>query len=127
MNKPIKFIEKNYTNIILELETIQKKCKSRTISFSDIQNTLNEIDSILDIPKTAKNGIIVNVDCNAQKFPAKYHFIPESTHFSAIYKNGYWYITAINRYRCRCKTQRVLIYHTEKSKEALIKRFSDIE
>lgn len=80
-----------------ELEAVQKRCTARTIGLSDICHQLRRVNVTFGISKKAMDGLKVVVDCNAQDFPSAYKYNPESTLFTAHYKNGSWRIASIKR------------------------------
>jgi len=117
--KPINMCRENATELIeSELSKIQSKSKVRTLMTFEVADTLK-------ITKKAMNGISVIIDVNAQSFPSAYKYIPQSTIFEAVYKNGSWRVTDI--YRGRCGNIRVKIHHTDDSLKAIQERFSHID
>lgn len=106
------------------LDEAQGRAKVRTIKTTDIISALAEIEDTLSIRKKAMDGIRVEVDLNAQDFPNAYKYRPESTIFSALYKNGAWRVTDIGRYPTHRASCRISVIHTDASKNALIERFS---
>ena len=115
--------DKGYLLLSCELAKVQERAKARTISAERILLTLTDVEETLDIPKKAMNGITVTIDDNAQHFPNAYKGIPESTRFTATYKNG-WRVTDICRAPTRSPSNRVTVDHTDDSRAALIKRFT---
>ena len=110
-----------------ELEAVQKRCNVRLITAEEIMDTLVEIHDLLGISKKAQNGVEIDVDLNAKTFPNAYKYIPQSTHFSAVYKSGSWRITDIYRDVTRGPKSRIIVTHTEDSKRAIIDRLTRIE
>lgn len=106
-----------------ELDLVQKRTTARNITVEDIVSALAEVESVLSIPKKSMDGIRVSVDCNAQSFPNAYKYIPESTQFFALYKNGSWRVYNFGRCRVCAPSRRIVIDHTEASKKALLSRF----
>ena len=110
--------------IVPELDAVQARCTSRTITPLRILDELLDIEDALGIPKKAMDGVSVSVDANAQNFPSAYKFTPESTRFKAVYRGGCWRITDIRRDRTRRESQKVVVSHTEASRAALIDKYS---
>lgn len=107
-----------------ELDIIQAKSRVRTITAKDVKEWLEHVERTLSITKKALDGVKVIIDPNAQEFPSAYKYTPESTQFTATFKNGSWRIENIERARCgkiHCR-----IIHTEESRAAIIERFSSI-
>lgn len=113
--------EKVLSPVLLE---VQGKAHVRTISALDIVSALADVESRLRITKKALNGVSVVIDLNAQDFPSAYKWTPDSTIFWAMFKLGRWFITDIKRDTTRRASQRVVVFHTEASKAALVSRFS---
>lgn len=106
------------------LDEVQKRCKARTICADGIVQALCFVEDELRISKKSMDGISVEIDLNAQHFPNAYKGIPDSTQFSARFKNGYWRVTDIRRAECRAPGRAYVIHHTDESKAALIERFT---
>ena len=107
----------------------QKRARVRKIDAMGIVRKLHEIESKLAISKTAMNGIKAAVDLNAQRFPSSINsciYVPESTQFEAIYKNGSWRVTDVYRARCMTPQNGIIITHTEESRDAIIARFTHL-
>ena len=103
------------------LDEVQKRAKTRTISYDDIRETLDDIDKRLDISKAAKKGVKVLVDYHAQHFPACYNGRPESTYFRAEHNGRAWAITEINRgYTTQTPAKAIRITYTDAAKAAII-------
>lgn len=127
------FEEKNiaineYNTVVESLKNAIKEAEgrasARTITAEEILSTLIRIEDDLHISKKAMDGIRMIADINSQSFPRAYKYTPESTHFSAEYKNGSWRLTDI--YRAECKNSfHIHIDHTEESKKAIIERLSN--
>lgn len=120
--------ERHFSDVVfpltLAIKEAEGRASARTITAEEILSTLIRIEDDLHISKKAMNGINVTVDINSQSFPKAYKYTPESTHFSAEYKNGSWRLTDI--YRAECKSSfHIHIEHTEESKKAIIERLSN--
>ncbi len=105
------------------IKTAEGKATARTLSADGIVSCLIFIEDELSIPKKAMDGISIQADIFSQKFPSSYKYIPESTHFSAVYHAGVWYITAIWRGICR-NSEHIIVTHTDASKAAIIERLT---
>ncbi len=115
--------DKGYLSLASKLAEVQERAKARLISADRILLTLTDVEETLDIPKKDMNGITVTIDDNAQSFPNAYKGIPESTRFTATYKNG-WRVTEICRAPTCSRSRRVVVEHTDESRAALINRFT---
>lgn len=109
------------------LEEVQTRARVRCLDAVEIIEALIDVEKKLDIPKKAMDGIVVDVDVNAQAFPGAYKGIPESTQFRATYKKDHWQLVSVYRDECRRPSARFVIAHTEASKQALIDRFTQFE
>ena len=106
------------------IKSAEGRATARTITAEKMLYALIQVEKKLDITKKAMDGIKVTIDINSQSFPNAYKYTPESTHFSAEYKNGSWRLTDI--YRAECKNSfHIRIEHTEESKKAIIDRLSN--
>lgn len=95
-----------------KLDEIQKRCKVRTIYFSDITDILAKVERCMEyagFPKKDWDKVSVFYDKNAQEFPKAYNYTPESTTITCDYSNGSWGVE-IERSAC-CTTE---IYFTPK-------------
>ena len=107
------------------LNQVQARCKERTVTAEQILTAFDSITKGLNIPKKSMNGIKVTFDLNAQRFPNAYKYQPMSTIVSAEFKNGKWTNVCIERWHTHTPNRKFIITHTEESKAALIKRFSE--
>jgi hypothetical protein len=80
------------------------------------------VEKRLNITKKAMNGVTVCIDIHAQNFPNAYRGTPESTYFTAEYRNGSWRITEISRRITSRAGHGTKIYLTEDAKTALLSR-----
>lgn len=104
------------------IKAAEGRATARTISASRILDILEGIEYRLHISKKALEGVTVHVDDHAQKFPNSYKYVPESTHFIAVYKAGTWRVTDIHR--GTCTTCESTVDLTDAAKAAIIDRFS---
>lgn len=110
--------EKTVSALASAIKAAEGKASARKISCDDIFDAVDEVEEKLAISKRAMDGITIYCDPNAQDFPNAYKYVPESTHFMAIYKNGSWRVTDIRRDVCNKK--RICIDLTGTAKEAII-------
>jgi len=110
------------------LGDVQKRSQTRKITAFDIINTLGKIELKLNISNRAMNGVRVYVDLHAAKYPNAYTCkgTPQSTQFCATFKNGHWILTDLYRGDVCAESKAIRIIHTDDSKAAIIKRFSDL-
>lgn len=116
--------EKTVSALESAIKAAEGKASVRKISCDDIFDAVDEVEERLSISKKAMDGVIIYFDCNAQDFPNAYKYVPESTHFAAVYKNGSWRVTDIRRDVCNKK--RICIVLTDTAKEAIIKNHTII-
>ena len=132
LNKKIKIDLLNDTTkekICTLIQEIQKKSRIREINYLSIKEVCKELNTYfhrLGIPKKYMNDITVYVDYNNNVFPKSYKGIPESTHFTLVYKNGFWYIVDMSRNKT--STDRYYIVYPEITKQYIIdKTLKNIE
>lgn len=114
--------EKTVSALETAIKAAEGKASVRKISPGNIFDAVDEVEERLSIPKKAMDGVTIYCDCNAQDFPNAYKYVPESTHFAAVYKNGSWRVTDIRRDICNRK--RICIGLTDTAKEAIIKNYT---
>ena len=107
-----------------ELDAVQKTSRVRTISTLGIIRCLTYVEDHLGISKRAMDGIVVEVDDNAQHFPKSYKGRPESTWFRAEYRKGSWRITAIWRGDTEKSGNGYSIRLTETARAALLAKYT---
>ena len=113
--------------IKLEIDNVQARAKTRTISYEDIVDTLKEIDARLGISNAAKKGVKVFVDYHAPHFPARYNGRPESTQFRAEHNGKTWAITEICRgYTIHTENKAINLTFTDTAKAAIIKNLESM-
>lgn len=133
LNKKIKIDLLNDTTsekISSLIHEIQKKSRVRKITYLSIKDVCRKLNTYLNnhlgIPKKYMNDITVYVDYNNSVFPKSYKGIPESTHFTLVYKNGFWYITDMSRNKT--STDKYFIVYPETTKQYIIdKTLKNIE
>lgn len=107
------------------IRAVEGRAKVRTITAEKVLSALSAIERKFGIPKKHMDGLEIDVDLNAQDFPAAYNGRPESTRFLAVYKRGTWRVTEIYRHYTRCASQTVKVYTMpEATKAALVARYS---
>ncbi len=107
------------------IKEAEGRATARTITVSDIMESLRYIEKKLGVPKKALEGCKIYVDINAQDFPKAYKYIPESTHFSAEFVHGSWRITNISRGQIRKPSKRYLVDLTEDAKKAILGEYEE--
>ena len=88
----------------------------RRLDVDDIMDTLDSVPRC--ILKKHLPGCEVHCDPNAQSFPNAYHYRPDSTHFSAVYRPSGWYLTRV--YRDTCTSSRGRLVLTDGAKADII-------
>ena len=79
----------------------------RRLDVDDIMDTLDSVPRC--ILKKHLPGCEVHCDPNAQSFPNAYHYRPDSTHFSAVYRPSGWYLTRVCRDTCGTSRGRLVL------------------
>lgn len=101
------------------------RASARTATAKGILSTLEKIEDKIGVKK-ALNGTTVKWDCG-QKFPNAYKGRPESTHWTAEYKNGHWNILMITRDTCpNVSTGSGYVCYSEAAKQIIIDRASTL-
>lgn len=124
MEKEIKLTEGNESKITAVIDEVQSKSRVRTISIVDIKLALEHIENETRVTKKALEGTTVLVDENAQHFPNTYKGKPQSTHFTARYSKGNWYITDIFRGDTFTNARRFRVNLSDTAKQAVLDRMS---
>ena len=106
------------------LEKVQGKTKEREIGYNDIVKWLKIIEEHLSITKKSLSGTEIVVDPWGQKFPNAYKYTHMSTHFSAVYANGNWYLTDIKRSRTEAKKAKINL--SDEAKRCILDNHSEI-
>lgn len=104
----------------------QSRARERLLSAEQLLDVLDQVDEHLDIPRVHMRDIHIYADPNAQRFPAFYRYIPESTHFSAVHTASGWAITAIYRGHTNSSQHAVDIELTDEARAAILHRASHI-
>ena len=110
-----------------ELDCVQQNTRARNITASEIMEASQFIFEALKIPKKALNGCRFKVDLNAKNLMKYGSSIPESTIFILEFRNGHWLVTDLFRGETHREGSNVKANLSDEAKEALIKRFSNLE
>lgn len=124
LNKPIIINGKHKEKLTAALAEEQRRARARTLTVENIEAQLQGITAELNLSKTAMDGIEVEFT-GAEKLPSAYKYTPESTHYRAVFKGGFWRITDIGRYTCPNSDYPYHIILTDKAKERIISRIED--
>lgn len=116
----IQINEKNAGRITEEIKAVEGRSTVRLLTVQDIMDSCVYVEKELGIPKKAMDGIVIDVDVNAQDFPGAYKWTPESTQFRAQRGKGGWYLIKISRERTRRRSQMHYVSLTDAAKEAII-------
>jgi len=115
----------SYKKLENAIDEAEHRCSVRCISVDDICRYLIAVEQRLNITKKAMNGVTVCIDIHAQNFPNAYKGVPESTYFTAEYRNGSWRITEISRRITSRAGHGTTIHLTEDAKTALLSRITE--
>ena len=77
-----------------------RACERRIVP-DDILAAIETAEKSWNLPKRLLTGITIDVDLNAQNFPRRYKWVARSTQFTAVCRNGRWFLTDIRRAPCR--------------------------
>ena len=117
-------IRSKLTPLMEKLETAIKetegRAKVRKINAEDILNAVLQVDDYFGITKKAMIGTTIKVDCNAQKFPNAYKWVPESTCFCAEMTSIGWAVTSI--FRDTTKSKKFYVELSDTAKEAYMEK-----
>lgn len=103
------------------IKEAEGRATARRISINDIFAHCKAVEEKLNISKKAMNGVKIHCDPNAQEFPKAYKYTPESTHFTAEYKNGTWRVTDV--FRDVCGKHDTAIELTEEAEKAILTHY----
>lgn len=98
------------------------RAKERRIDARMVCEAIEQIEDRLSLPKKRMEGIIAEVDMNAQDFPSAYKWKAQSTRLRMEYRNGSWRILSIYRDDCRREKARYLLNLTEDARQAILER-----
>lgn len=92
------------------------RATARRLSVDDIMQALDRVPDC--IAKKHLPGCEIHCNPSAQGFARAYHYVPESTHFSAVCRPAGWYLTRV----CRdtCGTSRGCLTLTDAAKADII-------
>lgn len=120
----IRISDENSAAINAAITAAEGMSTARTIDAASVISAVEEVEKTLGIPKKALVGVSFSADPHAQHFPSAYKYTPESTQFTAKRFPSGWFLVAVERDRCSAPSNRILIRHTDASRDALISRFS---
>ena len=81
-----------------------------TVRRLDVDDIMDALDSVPRcVLKKHLPGCEVHCDPNAQSFPNAYHYRPDSTHFSAVYRPSGWYLARVYRDTCTSSRGRLVL------------------
>lgn len=124
--KTIKIDEQHAEKLTAAIAAAEGKARARTITAADMVADVERISKRFAlITKAALEGVQVDVDHHAQNFPKAYKYTPESTHFSAVYKRGAWYLVSVQRDYTRRLWHEVQATLTDKAREEIIAKFAE--
>ena len=124
MEKIIRATEANVEAITAAIAEAEGKAYTRTISAGAIIATAAEITEYLNIPKPALEGTRAQVDLHAEN--TDLFCRPRSTQFTLLYKRGEWRVEKICRDYVQRESHRYQITLTEKGKQAVLDRVSNM-
>ena len=98
------------------------RAKERRIDARMVCEAIEQIEDRLSLPKKCMEGIIAEVDMNAQDFPSAYKWKAQSTRLRMEYRKGSWRILSIYRADCRREKARYMLALTEDARQAILDR-----
>lgn len=122
MNKALNIIvdEKHSEAIQKALDEVQAKARVRTLSAQNVIRFCESCTNHLRIPKKYLEGCEMQANPHAEIMPNRYKGIPESTQFSAVFRNGNWHITEVKRDQMRGNKQQAVFSLTDAAKAKII-------
>lgn len=121
----IKIEEGNAARITEEIAAVEGRSTTRTITAEEVIEFCNSIVPHVGISKAAMEGVWIHADLNSEYFPNSYKFTPVSTHFTALYHGGAWYLQSLGRNACY-GGRRCLVYYTDEAESAILDRWRKI-
>lgn len=116
----IKICAENREKLNAALDSVQARCKARTIDADDILRMVERVEEHLGIAKHGLAGVKFSADYHAQAFPNSYikKGFPDSTIIVAEHNGHSWYLTNAYRDDTRRPT---LAYHISLTDEARVR------
>lgn len=105
------------------IDTVQKRCKERTIDVEDILYAAEEIERYLSIPKKALAGVSVRVNLHRRAFPNSYRYTPYGTIFTLHQTVSGWFLADICRVDVR-SVGKYFITLPDTAKVAILERIA---
>lgn len=124
MKKEIVLKNSNKERIETELNSVQRRCTVRLISFDNIMKMSKEIKKYYSLSNKELNGCKFVIDLHAQTFPSAYKYAPESTKCILEFKDPYWKLLDIYRAETNKEGGVVEAQLTETAKQAIIEHFT---
>lgn len=121
MECKIRLCEANRAKIEEFAAKVEGRARERRLTFSDLAFHFELLEKKFGlVPKKYLEGLKVEINVNAQKFPKSYKFDPQATLVWVTRQGGHWLITDISRAKCTTHTFRILEFPDE-LKKAIIK------
>lgn len=102
------------------LDAANGKARERIATTGDIFSAVGDLQE--KFAGVNKDGLLVKVNANAQKFARKYRGVPMSTYLYLLYKNGSWRLLDAKRMPCDTVAYRVLKMSDE-TKSSILRQF----
>ena len=110
--------------IAAAIRAAEGRATARTITAESLLMHLECMQKKLNgIPKAAMEGLQVRCDLTAQSFPSAYRYTPESTWFTAEYKNNTWWLLSVSRSRTARSGNGTQLTMPEKTEKAILDSF----
>ena len=122
----IKINVKNQEKVEKLLDDVQKKSRTRTISYQDILDAVEDIEKKFNMcSKKSKIGLKVFFNKHMQKFPNAYKYTPRGTEVILEYFSSGFFITKISREFCGKSYDYTYVYNlTEKMKNDILNSYA---
>lgn len=121
MDCKIRFSEANRAKIDEFITKVEGRARERRLTVSDLTFYIDLLEKKFSmVTKKSLEGLKVEVNVNAQKFPNAYKFEPQATLVWVRRQGGQWVITDISRAKCTTHVFRILEF-PEELKKAIIK------
>lgn len=111
MECKIIFSEANSAKIEQFIAKVEGRARERRLTFSDMAFYIGLLEKKFSkVTKKSLEGVRVEINVNAQKFPKAYKFEPQATLVWVKRQGGHWVITDITRTKCTTHAFKVLLF-----------------
>lgn len=123
-------VNTSYSDVITDLiSKSDGKARLRTVTYNQLQDAVDRLDTRLDLPKKYKEGIVATIDVNYFEHYSKeyrnahYGYDAQSTKVVVMYYRGEWRLMEI--YRDKCSDYMFVVRLTPEAEKILCDRYID--